>query len=115
MKAKVSLTRPPKNTPKISEIEDNYVAYDQLVYAHYFLGSADWYVLEYSPEEDIIFCWAEISAGCGELGYSSISELEEIELSQKIIMGSSAENFPIYVEFENNWKSKSLRECLGQR
>jgi hypothetical protein len=115
MKGEVSLTRPPKNTPKIRESDDKYVGYDQLVHAHYFLGSADWYVLEYSPEEDIIFCWAEISAGCGELGYTSIAELEEIEVSQKIILGSSVNTHQIYVEFENNWKSKSLRECLDQR
>ena len=115
MNTKYSLKRPPANTPKLYETDEKGSAYQQLVYAHYFIGSADWYVLEYSPEEDIVFCFAEIFADCGELGYTSLTELEAMEISQKIILGSITKTFPVRVEYESNWVPKTLQECLAQR
>ena len=115
MNTKYSLTRPPVNTPKLYETDEKGSAYQQLVFAHYFIGSADWYVLEYSPEEDVVFCFAEILAGCGELGYTSLAELESIEIPQKIVIRNSTNTFPVRVEFESNWKPKTLQECLDNR
>jgi Protein of unknown function (DUF2958) len=115
MNKKYSLTRPPANTPKLFETEENGSAYDQLVYAHYFIGSADWYVLEYSPEEDIAYCFAEIFADCGELGYTSLAELEDLELSQKISFGSITKTFPVRVEYESQWTPETLQKCLDKR
>ena len=115
MNTKYSLTRPPANTPKLYETDEKGSAYKQLVYAHYFIGSADWYVLEYSPEEDVVFCWAELIPQCGELGITSLAELEALEVPQKIIMGSVTQTFPVRVEYESNWKPKTLQECLDKR
>ena len=115
MNTKYSLTRPPTDTPRLYETDEKGSAYKQLVYAHYFVGSADWYVLEYSPEDDVAFCWAELLAGCGELGITSLAELEAIEVPQKILMGAITHTFPVRVEYESNWKPKTLQECLDLR
>ena len=115
MNIKYSLPRPPANTPNLYATEDNGDAYEKLVYAHYFIGSADWFVLEYSKDEDVVFCWAELVPDCGELGYTSLVELEELVVKQRLISKNGVMEFPIHVEQEINWKPRTLRECLKNR
>ena len=52
--------------------------YDATVYAGYYVPGhiAVWFVTEYGADYDEIFGWAEIIPGCGELGYTSLAELE---------------------------------------
>lgn len=116
MNTKYSLPRPPANTPNLYATEDGGDAYEQLVYAHYFIGSADWFVLEYSKDEDVVFCWAELVPNCGELGYTSLKELEELSVNQRLIASKNIVlEFPIRVEKEINWTPRTLRECLKNR
>ena len=51
---------------------------DPIIVAHFFdpCGSGDWYATAYSPEDNLIFGWAEIVPGCGEWGYTSMDELQ---------------------------------------
>ena len=115
MNTKYSLPRPPANTPSLYATEDDGDAYEKLVYAHYFIGSADWFVLEYSKDEDVIFCWAEIVPNGGKLGYTSLEELEELVIKQRLISPNGVMEFPIHVEQETNWKPRTLRECIKNR
>ena len=115
MNTKYSLPRPPANTPTLYATEDEGDAYEKLVYAHYFIGSADWFVLEYSKDEDVMFCWAEIVPNGGELGYTSLEELEELVIKQRLISPNGVMEFPIHVEQETNWKPRTLRECIKHR
>lgn len=48
------------------------------VVLHYFVGGADWYIVELDPETGIAFGWAELLSGCGEWGYVSLPELGEM-------------------------------------
>lgn len=41
-------------------------------------SSANWYATEYDPETRTFFGFAELLPGCGELGYFSLDELDEI-------------------------------------
>ena len=116
MNTKYSLPRPPANTPNLYATEDDGDAYEKLVYAHYLIGSADWFVLEYSKDEDLVFCWSEIVPDCGELGYTSLKELEKISVNQRMIASENIVlEYPVWVESELNWTPRTLRECLKSR
>ena len=115
MNKEYSLIRPPKDTPKLYETESMGNVYDCLVFAHYFIGDADWFVLEYSPEEDLIFCWCEILPDCGELGYTSLKELDQVFLANLGASNSRFQNFPLKVSFVTNWKRQSLHTAISNR
>lgn len=55
---------------------------DAIVFVKFFnpTGAGTWLATEYDPEERIFFGWAEIQAGCGELGYFSLDELASVKL-----------------------------------
>ena len=52
------------------------------VYVKFFnpCGAATWYGTEYDPIERIFFGWATLDGQFGELGYFSLTELENITL-----------------------------------
>ena len=54
---------------------------DKLIYEHFFIGSSDWYMAEYGPEERLFFGYARLLPGCGEWGYTSLNELEGIRVN----------------------------------
>ena len=54
------------------------------VIAHFFScvnGAANWYATEFDPNEERFFGFAELFPGCGELGYFSLAEFEELNRS----------------------------------
>jgi hypothetical protein len=115
MNKKYSLPRPPECTPTLYGTDENVDLYESLVFAHYYIGSADWYILEYSANEDIAFCWAEIIPGMGEFGYSSLSEMETLEVKQIVIIDNAANEIPVSVTYESHWQPRTLRKCLEKR
>jgi len=115
MNTKYSLERPPANTPAFYATDDGTDPYERTVFAHYFVGNSDWYVLEYSPLEDQIFCWAEILPDMGELGYTSMEELENAVIYGQLISGGVPSSFPIRVSYDTHWQPRSLKECLRLR
>jgi hypothetical protein len=115
MDTKYSLERPPVNTPAFYETDDGTDPYERTVFAHYFIGNSDWYVLEYSPLEDIIFGWAEILPDMGELGYTSMRELEEAIVYGQFVSAGETSSYPIRVCFDTEWQPRSLKECLKIR
>ena len=112
-----TLKRPPKNTPGRYGTESNKSAYETVVSAHYFLpgSGCDWYVLEYCQDDDEIFCWAEVIPGCGELGYSSVSEMEQLILQSQVIIGDQVLNMPCRVELDEYWTPLPLSDVLAER
>ncbi len=53
---------------------------EKLVYLHFFLGSADWYVCEFNGE-DLFWGFAHLGDDqCAEWGYISFSELKSIKI-----------------------------------
>lgn len=59
--------------------------YSAVVHAHYFVGSADWLVSEYDPNEDIAFGWACLGdRQNAELGYVSLAELDSIQVPIRV-------------------------------
>lgn len=63
------------------------------VHAHYFLGSSDWLVTEYDPEEDLAFGWACLNGDRqnAELGYVSLAELERLRAPLRVLDVASGE------------------------
>lgn len=78
---------------------------DAIVHVHYFVGGADWYVTEYDAETGESFGWAEILPGGGELGYTSLAELETV----------AAGPLRQPVERDMHWERRSLRLVLADR
>ena len=97
------LKRPPKETPALYAQDGK--GYDAIVYAHYFLGSNDWLVTEYSPEEDTAFGWACLGGDRhnAELGYTSVLELQGIRVPP----------LGFRVEYETDWEPIPLREAIA--
>lgn len=97
----MALRRPPKATPALYAQDGK--GYDAIVYAHYFMGGSDWFVTEYSPEEDMAFGWACLNGDrqMAELGYVSIAELESVRVGGI---------FP--VDYEDDWQPVTLREAI---
>jgi hypothetical protein len=118
MKQAHTLKRPSANTPNIYETENVKDSKDYLVVAHYFLPSTnvDYYVIEYDKEADEIYCWAELIPNCGELGYSSMREIEMIEISIPIKSGNILIGYlPVRIEYDNYWQPRRLGKVLEER
>lgn len=110
------LARPPKDTPNVYETDE--VSIDQkIVYAHYFISgtNVDYYVLEYDREHDEIFCWGELIPEMGELGYSSLREMESVVLTIPIKIGNITHRLPARFELDLYWEKAKLGEVLELR
>ena len=72
-----------------------------LVYAHFFFGSYDWYILDWDRENDILFGYAILAgdAEMSELGIVALSELT---------------HYPL-VELDFYWSKCTLAEALHNR
>jgi hypothetical protein len=115
MNTKYSLKRPPANTPKLYETDNGTDPYGKTVFAHYFLGNADWYILEFSKDEDLAFCWAELIPNMGEFGYTSLKELEDLVVNQHAVVNNHSQMIPLTIQFESHWVPRTLKECLEKR
>jgi len=63
--------------PKLGETED-VPTKDKMVLMHFFIGSADWYAIEFDGE-DIFFGFADLGDPVmSEWGYFSLKELKEL-------------------------------------
>ena len=72
---------PPKTTAaKIPALytTDQTPTADKIAHLHYFVGGADWYIVELDPDTSIAFGWAEVLPGCGEWGYIDLRELADV-------------------------------------
>lgn len=62
---------------------------DKIVHLHYFVGSADWLIVELNPDTGEAFGWAQLFPGCGEWGYIYLPELATTKIDGFL---------PLYVE-----------------
>lgn len=76
----------PEGAPALYEQDGK--GYDAIVAAHYFIGSSDWLITEYDPDQDIAFGWACLNGDRqnAELGYVSLTELEEVAVETSVQM-----------------------------
>ena len=54
---------------------------EKVIHVHFFIGGCDWYVAEYSPEEQLFFGFAILHGDLdnAEWGYFSFKELSELK------------------------------------
>lgn len=69
--------------PKLYKTEKVATA-DKMVWVHYFGGPCDWYVVELDQEQDLIFGFCR--APEGEWGYSSLEEMEALNVHGGLII-----------------------------
>jgi hypothetical protein len=113
-----TLKRPSADTPRIYETDNVKDYKDKLVVAHYFLPATnvDYYVIEYDRETDEIFGWAELVPDCGELGYTSLREMELIETSVPVKSGNILMGYlPVRIEYDEHWQPIKLGKVLEAR
>ena len=69
-----------KALPKLYETEN---VKDKNIFLHFFMGGSDWYISEYSPEEELFFGFAILNNDLqmAEWGYVSFKELKELKVS----------------------------------
>lgn len=55
---------------------------EKIIHQHFFIGSCDWYVCEYDPNEDLAFGYAVLNDDLemSEWGYISLAELRGIKV-----------------------------------
>lgn len=82
--------------PKLYETE--FIDFkDKLIYAHFFIGSADWYISEFDGV-DLFYGYANLGDDdCAEWGYISFNELKNINVRG------------FEVEFDGYWRPTLAR------
>lgn len=66
--------------PRLYETE-HIPAEEKIIHAHFFIGSADWFIAECDEAGEICFCFAIINDPReGEWGYVSLSELKAVSI-----------------------------------
>ncbi len=86
--------------PKLYETE-NIPLKDKIIHLHFFIGGCDWYIAEYSPDEDLFWGYAILNGDTenAEWGYISFTELRELV----VLPG-------IEVDRDLHWEAKPVRE-----
>jgi len=77
---------------ELEEIPDDYQS--EIVCAHFFYGSCDWFVLSWDRENEIIFCYVILN------GDAEMSELGDVWLPE--LVNSSL------IELDFYWEKKTL-------
>lgn len=106
------LKNPPADAPPLYAQDGK--GYDATVYAHYFLGSSDWLVTEYDPNEGVAFGWTCMGGDRqnAELGYISIAELREVRAPVKINGTLIPDALP--VEYDEHWQPCTITEAIAR-
>jgi hypothetical protein len=57
-------------------------AEDKVILLHFFIGGSDWYICEYSPDEELYFGFVILNGdlACAEWGYISHKELRDLKI-----------------------------------
>lgn len=87
---------------------DGVRAEDKIVFAHYFAGSCNWYLMELDQDEWLAFGWCDLGQGYPELGYFSLHELASIKAEGRVCYVEGGRTvregtMPIYVERDLHW------------
>ena len=105
--------------PRLYETE-NVPAKDKIIWMHFFLGSSDWFIVEFDGE-DIFFGFACLNnwKDLAEWGYISYKELKELRVKQPIGIDGQKMLIPLEVDRDSYWISRNafnvslIRECQG--
>ncbi len=89
---------------------------------HFFIGSADWYVLEAGVEgttpegKDNITLFGLVNLHEVELGYFSLYEMETLTFNQKIVdeNGQQLATIPVHIERDRYFKPTPLKDLQGK-
>ncbi len=83
---------------------------DAIVYAHLFGPSGDWWLTEVNEDGTEAFGFVRLAVmpDCAELGYISITELQELVDSEFI----AKKNIRFLIEREQNWEPCTLGDVM---
>lgn len=86
---------------------------DPTVFAHIYSTSGDWYITELDKEEEIAFGWVRLAAmpECAELGYFSITELDQMA---EMFKQNPIKHWRLLIELDLHWQPKPLSQVKNQ-
>jgi len=77
---------------------------DKVVQAHFFVGSADWWLVEYDPADNLAFGYVCLGdPDCAEWGYFDLTELGSVTVEHPA-------GFRLAVERDLNWTPRLFAE-----
>ncbi|WP_167496907.1 DUF2958 domain-containing protein [Cellulosimicrobium funkei] len=79
---------------------------EKVVHLHYFLGSADWFIVEVDWTTGEGWGFADLGLGHGEWGYIALTELEELRTTRGL---------PQVVERELDWEPVPFGQTRAAR
>ena len=91
--------------PKLYETEE-FPCKDKQIYLHFFIGGCDWFIAEYSKDQDIFFGFACLNGDweCADWGFVSFEELKSLNIR----------GMQIDCELEEYWKIRPFHEVIKQ-
>ncbi|MCK5031631.1 MAG: hypothetical protein KAR64_09200 [Thermoplasmatales archaeon] len=98
--------------PRLYETED-VPAKDKITWMHFFLGSSDWYIVEYDGD-DIFFGFACLNGwtDLAEWGYISFRELKQLKVEAPVSINGQKEFIPLEVDRDLHWTPKKASDVL---
>jgi hypothetical protein len=96
-----------KSLPQLYET-DQQPETEKIVHVHYFLGSWDWYAVEFTADEDehVLGTFFGLVDGAElELGYFCLAEMQEVRVAP----------FGLGVERDLHWQPRPLSEVRTER
>lgn len=114
----MSLLPPPEVLDKIPPLYGTEATPtdETVIWAHYFLLAADWWIAELDPESGMAFGYACLGdPGLAEWGYVSLVELSQLVASPRHPISVNGElveiEVDLVVERELDWRPVKVSEC----
>ena len=88
---------------------------DKMIWAHWFASNADWWAAELDRDDWLIFGYAKVGSGDGEWGTSSLTEMEQVSVSGRIVTNVRTREMRrvpglIIVERDCHWEPRKWSE-----
>ncbi|MHC5795344.1 DUF2958 domain-containing protein [Lacisediminihabitans sp. FW035] len=89
---------------------ENIPMLDKIIWAHYYLGNSEWWLIELDPEQFVCFGFACLAGddGNAEFGNFSLFELESLAVKIPIHVGEQTLRFEQFVERDLGWVPRSI-------
>jgi len=88
------------------------------VWAHFFVGDCDWWLIEYDPKEHLAFGFVSLGSQNetgAEFGYFSLVELEALSFNVRLAPGNRERTMKLVVERDVDWSPRAVRFAVPER
>lgn len=114
-----SLLPPPEVLADVPPVyaTENVPPADKTVWLHYFVGSADWWLVELNPESGLAFGYASLGdPQLAEWGYVDLTELATVRVPIRLLLRERPRRevqLEGAVERDEHWTPVKVSDCAG--